>query len=296
MNRPVHFGPTSAIQVRALQTGQAAESIDERVSTFGAARVDSIGLGIAIAAIGFLGAGISTAHGARRACTGGGKISQADREADGRRAGRAEGQALAGSSDEDAGGRGECPAPRPQSDQYWMAEFRGYAYHAAQSIRRRGAGARIRTQLALHAGIREARALQEPRRPLFRAAELPEGHRVTRTAPSRFARDPEMQVTLAQAYYLSGNNKEAVRVMNEMHGQHRSSAARCRRNSSCCWSARPATRRGDNACVTKRVRKARRPLPEARVLAEPHGGAQQGRHRRHAEAQRHAPGVSSECA
>jgi Tfp pilus assembly protein PilF len=63
----------------------------------------------------------------------------------------------------------------------------------------------------------------------------------------KISRDPEMQVQLAQAYYQSGNNKEAVRVMKELLGSLEQSGRVAKENQlllivTACQKA------GDNAC------------------------------------------------
>ena len=66
----------------------------------------------------------------------------------------------------------------------------------------------------------------------------------------KISRDPEIQVAVAQAYYQSGNNKEAV-ARHERAAASSKRRARFRRNSSCCWSSAACSKANDNACVAK---------------------------------------------
>jgi tetratricopeptide (TPR) repeat protein len=61
----------------------------------------------------------------------------------------------------------------------------------------------------------------------------------------RISKDPEIQVAVAQAYYQSGNNKEAVRVMNEVL----ESSARPKENQLLLIQA-ACNKVGNNACVS----------------------------------------------
>ena len=104
----------------------------------------------------------------------------------------------------------------------------------------------------------------------------------------KVSRDPEIQVAVAQAYYQSGNNKEAVRVMNELLASIERSGQVPKEQQLLLVQA-ACQKAGDNACVAKVFEKLVVVLPEARLLAEPAVVASQARHRRHAEAQCHAP-------
>ena len=172
------------------------------------------GFGIAAAAIGFVALGsVSTAF-AQGACTGGGKISKQiakpmSAAQDAMKARRW--QEVLTKTREAEGVAGA----KSQTDLYWMSEFRGYAYHELK-------------QPAEAARELEA-ALNNPCMP---EAKKPERYRSLvglysslRNYPKaidfgnralKVSRDPETQVALAQAYYQSGNNKDAARVMQEL--------------------------------------------------------------------------------
>jgi tetratricopeptide (TPR) repeat protein len=100
-------------------------------------------------------------------------------------------------------------------DQFYMNEFKGYAYHQlgqlAEAAREFEAGlaspcmaenkkaGRYKNLAALYYQMRNyPKAIDFANRGL------------------KVNRDPELMVTLGQAYYQAGNNKEAVRVMNEV--------------------------------------------------------------------------------
>jgi tetratricopeptide (TPR) repeat protein len=167
-----------------------------------------------LAAIGMMGAGISTAQAQSGACTGGGKVSkqiakQMSAAQDANRAKRFQ-EALTKMREAEG-----VPGAKTQSDLYWLAEFRGYSYHRLN-------------QYADAARELES-ALNNPCMPESQKAEryksLAGLYSALKNYPKaiefanralKVSRDPEIQVQLAQAYYLSGNNKESVRVMNEL--------------------------------------------------------------------------------
>ena len=101
---------------------------------------------------------------------------------------------VAGRRSTAAAKRRPCRAPSRRFDQYYMSEFRGYAYHNLQPGRRRGARTRGRAQFALHARGEEARALQEPGRHATPRCATIRRSSTTAIARSRLSRDPDMQV------------------------------------------------------------------------------------------------------
>lgn len=170
---------------------------------------------IAIAAIGiFSVGGVSTANAQGAACTGGGKISKqiAKPMAAAQDAMKAKRWQEVLTRTKEAEG---VPGAKSQFDLYWMAEFRGYAYH---NLRQTADAAR-----ELEAGLN--------------SPCMPEGGKVERykalvglytslrnypkvidygNRALKINRDTDMYVAVSQAYYQSGNNKDAVRLMNEM--------------------------------------------------------------------------------
>jgi hypothetical protein len=196
------------------------------------------------AALGILGAGITTPAAAQGACTGGGKISKqiakpmaAAQEAQKARRWQ---DMLAKVREAEA-----TPGAKTQTDLYYMAEFRGYAYH---QLRQYAEAAR-----ELETGLNSP-CMPESQR-LDRYKSLVGLYTNLRNYPKaidfgnralKIGRDPDIQVAVAQAYYQSGDNKNAVRVMNElMESSGRPKEQQLLLVLSACQKA------GDNACVAK---------------------------------------------
>jgi tetratricopeptide (TPR) repeat protein len=170
---------------------------------------------IAVASVGILGAGLmSPAAAQTAACTGGGRISkqiakQMVAAQDAMRARKWQ-EALAKLREADA-----VPGAKSQFDLFHISEIRGYVY---TNLKQDADAAR-----ELEAGLNspcmpEAKKLShlKPLVGLYSAMRnypkvIDYGNRAL-----KISRDPDMQVQVAQAYYLSGNNKESVRVMNEL--------------------------------------------------------------------------------
>ncbi len=207
------------------------------------------GFGIAAAAIGLVAMGsASTAFAQTAACTGGGKISKqiakpmaAAQEA--QKAKRWQEQ-LAKVREAEA-----VAGPKTQTDLYWMAEFRAYAYtqlrETAEAARELETGLnspcmpeakkaeRLRNLVGMYSSLRN----------FPKAIEF--GNRAL-----RINRDADTQVAVAQAYYQSGNNRDAVRVMNELMADLDKSGIKPKEQQlllvqSACSKA------NDNACVAK---------------------------------------------
>jgi len=182
------------------------------------------------------------------ACTGGGKISKtiakpmiAAQEA--QRAKRWQ-DMLARVRDAEA-----APGAKSAFDLYNMAEFRGYAYHNL----RQDADAARELENALNSPcMPEARKLERYKTLVGLYSSLKTYPKVIdyATKALRVARDPDMQVALSQAYYQSGNNKDAARVMNELltsleQGGQRPKEQQLLLVRAACEKA------GDNGCVSR---------------------------------------------
>jgi len=168
-----------------------------------------------VAALGILAVGVATPAAAQGAgCTGGGKISKqiakpmkAAMEA---QTARKWNEVLTKVKEAEA-----VPGAKSGFDQYYMAEIRGYAFHNL----RQDADAARELEAALNSPcMPEAKKLD-------RYKSLVGLYSALRNYPKaidygnralKLTRDPEMQVAVAQAYYQSGNNKEAARLMNEL--------------------------------------------------------------------------------
>ena len=121
---------------------------------------------------------------------------------------------MAGSAGEDARGRRTAGA-KSQTDLYWMSEFRGYAYH---ELKQPAEAARELESALNNPCMPEAKKAERYRSLVGLYSSLRNypkaidfGNRAL-----KISRDPETQVAVAQAYYQSGNNKDAARVMNEL--------------------------------------------------------------------------------
>ncbi len=172
------------------------------------------GLRVAIAAVGIIGAAWAAPAAAQGSCTGGGKISKqiakpmaAAQEA--QKAKRWQ-DMLAKVREAEA-----TPGAKTQTDLFYMAEFRGYAYH---QLRQYADAAR-----ELEAGLNSPCMNESGKLDRYKA--LVGLYTNLRNYPKaidfgnralKIGRDPDIQVAVAQAYYQSGDNKSAVRVMNEL--------------------------------------------------------------------------------
>jgi len=170
---------------------------------------------IAVASIGILAVGWSSPAAAQTAaCTGGGKISkqiakQMVAAQDAMKAKKWQ-ETLAKLREAEA-----VPGSKSQFDLFHISEIRSYVY---TNLRQEGDAAR-----ELENGLNSP-CLPEAKR-LSHLKALVGLYSALRNYPKvidygnralKISRDPDMQVQVAQAYYLSGNNKEAVRVMNEV--------------------------------------------------------------------------------
>jgi tetratricopeptide (TPR) repeat protein len=204
---------------------------------------------IAIAAIGVLAAGgISTASAQGAACTGGGKISKqiAKPMAAAQEAMKAKKwqEVLTRTREAEA-----VPGAKSQFDQYWMSEFRGYAYH---NLRQTAEAAR-----ELENGLNSPCMPESGKMERYKA--LVGLYTALRNYPKvidygnraiKVSRDPDMQVAVAQAYYQSGNNKDAVRVMNEMLADF-DKAGRVPKEQQLLLVQAACSKVNDNNCVSR---------------------------------------------
>jgi hypothetical protein len=207
------------------------------------------GFGFAVAAIGLISLGTtSTAFAQGAGCTGGGKISKqiAKPMAAAQEAMKAKRwQEVLNKTREAEGTAGG----KSQTDLYWMNEFRGYAYHELK-------------QPAEAARELES-ALNSPCMPESKKAEryrsLVGLYSSLRNYPKaidygnralKISRDPDTQVAVAQAYYQSGNNKEAVRVMNELMASFEQKG-QAPKEQQLLLVQSACSRANDNACVAK---------------------------------------------
>jgi tetratricopeptide (TPR) repeat protein len=204
---------------------------------------------IAFAASGILAAGwTSTAVAQSAGCTGGGRVSKqiAKQMSAAQDAMRAKKwlEVLTKTHEAEA-----VPGAKTQTDLYWMSEFRGFAYH---NLKQDAEAAR-----ELEAGLNSP-CMPEAKK-LERYKSLAGIYSSLRNYPKvidygnralKVSRDPEMQVAVAQAYYQSGNNKDAVRVMNELLASIDQKGGVPKEQQLLLVQAACA-RANDNACVAK---------------------------------------------
>ena len=207
------------------------------------------GLVIAAAAVGILGVGLSTPASAQTAaCTGGGKISKqiakpmiAAQEA--QRAKKWQ-DVLARVRDAE-----NTPGNKSQFDLYYMAETRGYAYHNLKQ----DADAARELETALNSPcMPEAKKVERYKTLVGLYTGLKQYPKVIDYANRglKLAPDPDLQVALAQAYYLTGNNKESVRVMNDLLSKLEQRGAQPKEQQLLLIVA-ACQRAEDNGCVAK---------------------------------------------
>jgi tetratricopeptide (TPR) repeat protein len=204
---------------------------------------------IKFAAIGLFGAALSsTAFAQTAACTGGGKISKQiakpmSAALDAQRAKKWQDELTkVREAEATAGGK-------TATDLYYMAEFRGYAYSqlkqyadAARELEtalnspcmaEAGKADRYKTLVGMYTSLRNfPKAIDYGNRAL------------------KVSRDPDMQVAVAQAYYQSGDPKNAARVMNELLSSYDQSG-KAPKEQQLLLVLSACSKAGDNSCVSK---------------------------------------------
>ncbi|HKU90091.1 MAG TPA: hypothetical protein VJP84_09865 [Steroidobacteraceae bacterium] len=142
------------------------------------------------------------------------------------------------------------PGAKSGFDQYYMAEFRGYAYHNL----RQDADAARELENALNSPcMPEAKKADRYKALVGLYTSLKNYPKAIDYANRglKLTRDPEMQVALAQAYYQSGNNKDAARVMKELLA----SSDRAPKEQQLLLIRAACEKAGDNACVSQAYEK-----------------------------------------
>ncbi len=208
------------------------------------------GLGIAFAATAILGIGFSapaTAQGA--GCTGGGKISKTIAKPM-----TAAQEAMKAKRWQDVLNRVReseaVPGTKSAFDQYYMAEFRGYAYHNL----RQDADAARELENALNSPcMPEAKKADRYKALVGLYTSLKNYPKAIDYANRglKLSKDPELQVALAQAYYQSGKNKEAAAVMKDMLAD----SNRAPKEQQLLLIRAACEKAGDNACVSSAYEK-----------------------------------------
>jgi hypothetical protein len=208
------------------------------------------GLGIAFAAA-ILGLGFSANVAAQGAgCTGGGKISKTIAKPM-----TAAQEAMKAKRWQDVLNRVRdaetVPGAKSGFDQYYMAEFRGYAYHNL----RQDADAARELENALNSPcMPEAKKADRYKALVGLYTSLKNfpkaidfANRGLRASPG----DAELQVALAQAYYQSGKNQDAARVMKDLLAR----SERAPKEQQLLLIRAACEKAGDNACVSQAYEK-----------------------------------------
>jgi tetratricopeptide (TPR) repeat protein len=208
------------------------------------------GLVIAVASVGILAAGWSAPAAAQSAaCTGNGKISkqiakQMVAAQDAMKAKKWQ-ESLSKMREAEA-----VPGGKSAFDAFTMSQFRAYIY---TSTRQEGEAARELENTLNSPCMPEARKADTLKNlvGLYTALRnypkaIDYGNRAL-----KLSRDPEIQIYVAQAYYQSGNNKEAVNLMNQAleQGGGRPKEQQLLLILSAC------TKTNDNACQRKVLEK-----------------------------------------
>jgi len=142
------------------------------------------------------------------------------------------------------------PGAKSGFDQYYMAEFRGYAYHNL----RQDADAARELEGALNSPcMPEAKKADRYKALVGLYTSLKNYPKAIDYANRglKLSRDPELQVALAQAYYQSGNNKDAARVMKDLLA----SSDRAPKEQQLLLIRAACEKAGDNACVSQAYEK-----------------------------------------
>jgi len=147
----------------------------------------------------------------------------------------------------------QVPGGKSAFDLYNMAEFRGYAYHNL----RQDADAAREMESALNSPCMAESKKFERYKSLaglyFSLRNYPKAIDYSNRA-LKIQNDSETQVTLAQSYYLSGNNKEAARVMKELLAKLEQGGARPKEQQLLLIRT-SCDRAGDNSCVSQVLEK-----------------------------------------
>jgi tetratricopeptide (TPR) repeat protein len=207
------------------------------------------GFGVAIAAIGFIALGQSSpAFAQAGTCTGNGKISKQIAKPmaaaqDAQKAKKWQ-EVLAKTREAES-----TPVSKTAWDQHWMHEFRGYAYSQLgqypEATREYEAGlsspcmnetarvGRYKTLVTMFYAMRNYPKV------------IDYANRALKTSS-----DPELKVTLGQAYYLTNDNKNALRIMNEVMASIEQRGQTPKEQTLHLIRA-ACDKVQDNACVTK---------------------------------------------
>jgi tetratricopeptide (TPR) repeat protein len=134
-------------------------------------------------------------------------------------------------------------------DQFYMTEFKGYAYHQLGQLNDAAREFEAALNSPCMAENKKADRLKNLTALYYQMKNYPKAIDYANRGLA-LKKDPELMVTLGQAYYQSGKNADAVRVMNQVISQFEQSGQRPKEDTmlivlTACQKAQ------DNNCVTK---------------------------------------------
>src|SRR5262245_32826450 len=143
----------------------------------------------------------------------------------------------------------QTPGAKSQFDLFYISEFRGYAYH---NLKQPAEAARELESALNNPCMPESQRLERYKALVGLHASLKNHAKVIDfgNRALKVTRDPEMMVAVAQAYYQTGKNAEAVKLMNELMAQIEGSG-RAPKEQQLLLIQAACDRAGDKACVAK---------------------------------------------
>jgi hypothetical protein len=204
--------------------------------------------GVATAAVLLVAAGAGTAF-AQGACTGGGKISKQiakPMDAANKAIAARKWQEVLNKVREAEGITGYIPSA---FDKFNMTEFKGYAYHQLSQYNDAARELENGLNSPCMAEAKKAERLKALTGLYYQMRNYPKAIEFANRG-LKLRQDPELMVTLGQAYYQSGKNADAVRVMNDVMRVIESQGGKPKENTmltvlTACQKAQ------DNNCVTR---------------------------------------------
>jgi tetratricopeptide (TPR) repeat protein len=195
-----------------------------------------------------MAAGATTAH-AQGACTGGGKISKqiakpmdaANKAIQARKWQEVLNQVRAA--------EGTTGYIKSAFDQFYMNEFKGYAYTQLGQLNDAARELEAGLNSPCMAEAKKADRYKAITAVYYQMKNYPKAIDFANRG-LKLKRDPELMVTLGQAYFQSGNNKEAVRVMNDVMSIFESSGGKPKEDTMLIVLA-ACQKVNDNNCVTR---------------------------------------------
>ncbi len=207
------------------------------------------GIRFTAVALGIVGAGTaSLVHAQNAGCTGGGKMSkqiakQMSAAKDAIKVKKWQ-EVLNRTREATA-----VPFTRTAFDQYWIHEFNAYAYHGLGQM---GESAREYENALLSACMPENGKAERYKQLANLNYSLKNYQKVVEYANRalKIQRDPEIMVTLGQAYYQMKDDKNAMKVMNDVITSFEQQG-RVPKEQQILLVLTSCQRVGDNNCVTK---------------------------------------------